>query len=285
MKEKTLNLQLFAEDEGMAETNPPATDTADSAEMQNQTATGNETTEPSFDELISGKYKKDFDNRVQGIIKKRFKDNKQLEARAKEMDPVIELFGRKYGINTDNMTDEQRKQIIGKIMEDDSFYEDEAIRRGMDVDTLKTLQKTERENVELRRFRDNTVANMENQRKFEQLHREAEELAEIYPGFDLDAEMENPEFERLTWRAGVPLRTAYEVIHHNEILPAAMQYTAQRTAEQISNSIQSGASRPQEGGMSEQSASLSNGKSPKDWTKEEREAIKNRVRSGERVVL
>lgn len=302
MKKKNMDLQLFAEDAASTGTtgtavNPPATETAvnppatEAAEVPggDGQAAPEEGQEESFEDLIKTKYKKDFDSRVQAIVKSRVKDArknaKQMEERMGKMQPVMELFGRKYGISTENLTDEAIEQIAGRILEDNSFYEDEAMQRGLDVETYKAMQRMERENAALKKFQQDTQANQETQRKFGEIARQAEDLKSLYPEFDLQQEMENPEFQRLTWGAGVPLQTAYEVIHRDELLPAAMQYTAQRTAEKISNSIQSGIKRPAEGGISDQSASLTGGKRPRDWSKEEREAIRNRVRSGERVVF
>lgn len=287
MKKRVLNLQLFAEEAaGSAETNnPPATDTADtSITGDGQIATG-EGSEENFEDLIKGRYKKDFDTHVQGILKKRFGERNAAEERFKKVGPVLDMFARRYGIDAADLSDEKIDEITGKILEDDSFYEDEALKRGMDIETLKTLERTERENAELRRFRQETEQTRESQAKFENLQRQVQQVQQVYPGFDLDTEMANPTFQRLTWGAGVPLQTAYEVVHRDEILTGAMQYATQRTAEKVANSVRAGARRPSEAAHAGQSAVVAGNKSPKDWSKEEREAIKARVRSGEKVVF
>lgn len=282
-----MNLQLLAEEAstgaeaGAMAVDQPATGTTEQAVDQPATGEG----QKSFDELIKTTYKSDFDKAVKGILNKRLKGAKSNENRVKTIQPVMEMFARKYGIDARELNDETFNAITSRIMEDNSFYEEEALNMGMDVETLKNLRKTERENEELKRFRQEVEQNQENQRRFMAINQEAEALRATYPNFDLDAEMENPEFQRLAWNAGVPLKTAYEVIHHDEILPTAMQYTAQRTAEQISNSIQSGMRRPQEGGMSNRSASVLEGKSPRNWSKEELKSIRERVRNGERIEL
>lgn len=287
MKKRVLNLQLFAEEAaGSAETkNPPATDTAEAPTTgDGQVATG-EGSEESFEDLIKGRYKKDFDTHVQGILKKRFGERNAAEERFKKVGPVLDMFARRYGIDAADLSDEKIDEITGKILEDDSFYEDEALKRGMDIETLKTLERTERENAELRRFRQETEQTRESQAKFANLQRQVQEVQQVYPGFDLDTEMADPTFQRLTWGAGVPLQTAYEVVHRDEILTGAMQYATQRTAEKVANSVRAGARRPSEAAHAGQSAVVAGNKSPKDWSKEEREAIKARVRSGEKVVF
>ena len=272
MKKRVLNLQLFAEETaGSAETNnPPATDTADtSITGDGQVATG-EGSEENFEDLIKGRYKKDFDTHVQGILKKRFGERNAAEERFKKVGPVLDMFARRYGIDAADLSDEKIDEITGKILEDDSFYEDEALKRGMDIETLKTLERTERENAELRRFRQETEQTRESQAKFENLQRQVQQVQQVYPGFDLDTEMTDPTFQRLTWGAGVPLQTAYEVVHRDEILTGAMQYATQRTAEKVANSVRAGARRPSEAAHAGQSAVVAEKKSPKDWSKEER---------------
>lgn len=56
---------------------------------------------------------------------------------------------------------------------------------------------------------------------------EADAAREIYPQLDLEAELRNPKFVGLL-RGKVDIRTAYEAVHMEEILPAAMQYAARR---------------------------------------------------------
>lgn len=294
MKYRKMNLQLFAEETG------GSTGASNAAEAGGQLATGTQAAEVSkdgngqvatgqaaepkrsFEELIKGEYKTEFDDKVQGIVKGRIKESKQLQARMNKIAPVMELFARRYGIDASDMSDEVLDQIIERTLDDNAFYEEEAMKRGLDVDVYKDLQQTKRENETLKRFQDDAIRSQENQQKFLGLKQEEAELQKIYPDFNLDDEMSNPNFERLAWGAGVPLKTAYEVVHHDEIMAAGMQTVAMKTAEKISASIQSGTYRPKEGGVSGQSASVSE---VKKFSKKEIEDIKRRVREGERVVL
>lgn len=51
-------------------------------------------------------------------------------------------------------------------------------------------------------------------------------------------------------RSGVDARTAYEVVHKDEIIGGAMQYTAQRVQEKVVNDIRARGMRPPENGGS-----------------------------------
>ena len=291
MKKRKLNLQLFA-GEGDAGTaaNTPAGTTAEAgsqlatgSEAGSQLATGTETM--SFDDFLKSNpnYAKEYQTRMQNAVKGRIKDTKRLEGQMEMINPVLALFGQKYGIDTSNLSDEALKELTGKILGDNSFYEEEAMKAGMDVETYKTFRQTQRENAQLKEFQEKTMRNQENQKRLYAIQEEAKRVKEIYPGFDLDTEMSNPMFQRLAWDSGVPLQTAYEVIHQQEIMAAAMQMTTRKTTEMIANNIQAGTYRPTESGVSGQSAALvqTGGR----MTKEQREDIKNRVRNGERVVL
>lgn len=284
MKRKLIkfNLQLFGDEgdvggtvDAGASVDSSIDTSGDVTETSDQIAT-----EESFDDLINGRFKDEYNKRMQTAIKKRIKDTKQLEARVNSFAPIFEAYGSRYGIDP---KDEQ--SIINKLMDENSLYEDEAIQRGMDVDTLKTLKATERENAMLRRQQAEAQQNMENERKFQNFQAQAQALKQLFPSFDLDTEMQNREFERLTWEAGVPLETAYKLLHQDEILASGMQYAVQQTRQKISNDIRSNGMRPSEGGTSRQAATSLGNRTPKDWTKEERAQFRERVKNGERIVL
>lgn len=295
MKKRKFNLQLFAETgtgeaQGVGSADSQlATGTTDSqlvtgtADSQLATGEGAGTQKVSFEELINGDYKKDFEAKTKEIMKQRFKNTQDMQSRIDMVNPVMQLFARKYGIDASKMTDDVLKQITDKILGDDSFYEDEALERGLDVGTVRAMRQQERENAELRKFKEDTIRNQESEQRFRAMYQEAETVKQTYPSFDLNAELQSKDFQRLVWGAGVPLQTAYEVIHREEIMAAGMQVAAKRTAEKIANNIQAGTYRVPESATSGNSASLSSGTTK--LSKEERDKIKERVRSGERVVL
>lgn len=100
-----------------------------------------------------------------------------------------------------------------------------------------------------------------------------------FPNFDLRKELQNPAFARMTSpNVGVSVEDAYYAVHRREIQAAAMQVTAQKTAQKISNSIQAGQRRPAENGTSGQAASVTSFDYSKA-SKAEREALKQRIRA------
>lgn len=100
-----------------------------------------------------------------------------------------------------------------------------------------------------------------------------------FPGFDLRRELQNPVFARMTSpNVGISVEDAYYAVHRREIQTAAMQVTAQKTAQKISNAIQAGQRRPAENGTSGQAASVTTFDYSKA-SRAQREALKQRIRA------
>ena len=111
------------------------------------------------------------------------------------------------------------------------------------------------------------------------LEQQGEAMKATFPNFDLRKELQNPAFARMTSpNVGVSVEDAYYAVHRREIQAAAMQVTAQKTAQKISNSIQAGQRRPAEHGTSGQAASVTSFDYSKA-SKAEREALKQRIRA------
>ena len=140
------------------------------------------------------------------------------------------------------------------VEEDDAYYEAEAERRGLTVEQMKEMKKLERENDAFRRAQEERERVEHANQVYAGWLREAEEAKQIYPSFDFEAESRNKTFTDLL-QSGVAVRTAYEVVHKDDILGGAMQYAAQKAAEKVTNSVQSRAKRPTENGAGAQGAS------------------------------
>ena len=111
----------------------------------------------------------------------------------------------------------------------------------------------------------------------DRLRREQEGLRQLYPRFNLGAELQNPLFKTLLQNK-VDLRTAYEVVHHRELLPAALRAAESRGIRRAEEN----AARPVE------SAALPRGGSPggtdfAHMTPKERAAVNRRALHGETI--
>lgn len=117
------------------------------------------------------------------------------------------------------------------------------------------------------------------QQHFASLMEQSRSLQQKYPDFDLQRELKDPKFRRLTAPGvGISLEDAYYTVHRQEIEDAAMQVTARRTALQISNAIRAGGNRPVENGTSAHGPSVSTF-DYRAASREQREALKAQIRS------
>ena len=249
---------------------------AANAEAAN-TIDGNE----SFEDLIKGKYKSEFDARVQDIIRSRFKQNGEMEERLNSLNPLLEGLGRLHNIDPSDI-----QQLTDVVLNNDALYEEEAMERGMSIEALKAVKRMERENEELKQREQQSIAETRMREHFDMLGRQADEARQFYPGLDLMAEMQNPTFVKLTAPGvGLDVRTAYEAVHREQLRGAEMQFAAQKSAERIANAVRANGMRPAENGMNSQQTASPVKTDPRTLTKADRAEIKRRVANGEKIVF
>jgi hypothetical protein len=237
--------------------------------------------EPTFDELVKGKYKQDFDARVQDIIRQRFKANTENEQKLTAMNPLMEMLGKMYNVDPTDID-----AITNAVGNTDSLYEEEAAQRGMSVESLKTIKQLERERDQAVAQQNQTIQEQRMRQHFDGLAQQAEQVKQLYPDFDLLTEMQNPTFARLTApNSGIDVRTAYEAVHRDELRGAEMQFAAQRSAERVANAVRSNSARPVENGLSGQQGASVVKTDPRTFTTADRREIRDRVRRGEKIIL
>ena len=187
-------------------------------------------------------------------------------------------MAQKYGVDPNDIDG-----IIQAVEEDSSFYEDEALERGLTVEQLKEIKRLERENDTLRKMRERQEMEDGANRIYQEWLQGSDVIRSTYdPNFDLDEEInQNPEFGRLI-RANVPLKTAYEVCHRDQRAAQAMRVAAKKTEEAVVNKIKANGLRPSEAGLGGSQAVNLN-VDPRTLTPEQRAEIKKRVRAGEKI--
>ena len=97
----------------------------------------------------------------------------------------------------------------------------------------------------------------------------------------MEQELKNPRFVKLITN-NVDIRTAYEVMHRDEIIPAAMQYAAQAVEQNLSRKIAAGGLRPPENGTGSRAAATVRSDVSK-LSKADIDEVIRRVANGERV--
>lgn len=284
------DLQLFFAEESMGGEQAQVATVQDGAapvESIEQDATVDQ---ESFDSLINGKYKDDFNQRVEGILKKRLAKSKRDTDMIDRLGPAIQLLGKNYGMDIDDIRKMDVDMFLQKAMDDNRFYEDIAMEMGLSEDQAKRVYQTEQRNKQLEKQEQERAEEIEQRQVFANLVKQGDALKQKYPNFDLDVEMQNEEFLKMVIPTskgglGIPMENAFYALHKDEIERGAMQYAVQRTAEQISSSIRAGANRPREAGLQSGAPNGSLTVNPKNLSKEQRDEIRKRVQRGEKITF
>lgn len=266
--------------ETTAENNDSAAESTASKKTPEVSTTSNtlEEKRAAFDELINGEYKDLFTEKTQGIIDRRFKQTKMLESQLKAQEPIIDALMGKYKI------DDRDIGKLGKAIEsDDAYWEEAAEAEGLTVEQYKTMQKLKKENEELVRAEKRRVGEAQAQTQVNEWIRQADEVVKVYPEFNFEAELKNPQFKGLL-KANIPVQLAYEVLHKDEMITGAAKVAAQQAEQQTINRIKNKAARPTENGISSQGASIIKS-DVSSLTKADRAEIARRVARGEKITF
>lgn len=251
----------------------------------------NPTAEPTAEE-IKEKERADFDKyikdhkefdqeRIQKIINSRFAEMKSLQEQAKSYEPILQMLKDKYG--TDDIN-----EITDKLRYDDESVEQRAIENGLTIEQQRKMDEYERE---LEQYRQSEEDRQRDERAREIRARwiqEGEQLKQQYPNFDLQYESTNEEtgerFREMLAK-GIDVRTAFEVIHKDDILNQTIARTAQAVQSKIVNDIKSRGLRPSENGGNATAPSVISKPDPAKWSKKDREEVSRRVLRGEKIFL
>lgn len=227
-----------------------------------------------FEKLISGEYKDLFQERTQGIINKRFAKAKAAEEKLNAVSPVLSLLMEKYNVDDPGKLQEA-------IQKDDQLWEDQATAHGMSVDRYLEYKRMEMENAALKEARREMEEQRHAQETTEMWMRQAQETAALFPGFDLQTEVKNPQFAKLL-QSGIDVTTAYKVIHNDELVTTVMQKTAQVSKQKTADDIRARGQRPSENGTSGQSGAVIKLDVSK-MTPQQRREIAQRAAMGEQI--
>lgn len=203
----------------------------------------------AFEKLIRGQYKEQFTARTQRIIDQRFKESRGAQE-------LVKTLAKRYGL-----TENDYKGI------------EQAVVQHSEADASAHREKVQSFLQQRRESRANEI--------YDQWMAESENLRERYPAFVLEQELSDDTFTRML-RVGVPLRTAYEARHLDELLGGAMQYAADKAAAAAQVRAVTRAARPAENGVKPSASSVMQ-PDVNALTLAQREQIERRVAKGERI--
>lgn len=243
--ENSLSLQLFAEDGG-------SESGVTEAVAQPQTEDPQQGQE-DFEKLIKGPYKQAYDARVKSILQQRLKNSRETAEKYAAAQPLLTYMRQTLGVEGEDfgaLEQALRAQLPGK----------------------PDPAEQQRQAAEIQAGADRMVADWQTR---------GDEIRKIYPEFDLTREMCDPRFRQLL-RARVEMQTAYEILHKDEIIPAAMAYAAQRVEKQLAQKMRTEGLRPTENGTAGTGA-VQLGNRVAQMSREEIAALCRRVERGEKV--
>ena len=246
---------------------------ADNPTEENKTAP----TRMSWKEIMADP---EYNGEMQAIVRSRLGTAKDAEEKLAKLTPALELLARQHGQDPAKI---DYDALVQSISNDTSHYEQKALEMGVSVETAMKIDQQERDTARQQRQEAQTLEQQKFQQHIASLERQAEAMKKVFPNFDRRKELQNQAFARMTSpNVGVSVEDAYYAVHRNDLQKAAMQVTAQTVAKKISNDIQAGSRRPNENGTSGQAPSVTTF-DYRNASSEQREALKKRIRSGEKI--
>lgn len=272
-------------DSGLANQNGEDSDLFSYGGDESPTVSPNESGTETVDEWssIREKYKDKIGEEIQGAIQKRFKNQQSFEDNYNDLlDGLAPLF-LKYKLDISDV-----EGLKNALATDDTLLEDTAFDEGLTPEAVRERLMQQRENArlqkELERLKEEQMEAQASKEAYDQYNswvREAEELKALYPNFDLATELENEEFRDDLINSGKPLRKAYESAHLEEIIQGAIQTTASKVRESVTNNIKARGMRPSENGT--RGGSVSVKKNVNELTDKDIDRIYKRVKMGDTI--
>lgn len=231
---------------------------------QAEAGTGNTQLEAEWAELKKGKFADLYGADVKKAIGERFKNQADANQQLEKMQPMLDALMKKSGVQS-------VEELQALILDDDSLYEEEAEAMGMTVAAYKTFKQMKEDHERDQAEKAQSLEEQRMREHFVKLSRQADDLRKTVPNFDLRAELQNPEFLRMTHPdVGLSVEQAYFAVHHNDLMPQAMSYGIQRARQQISQTMQANAGRPVEGAMRGGAPAERVGMDPRNMSRQER---------------
>ena len=199
-----------------------------------------------YRELINGEFKDFYQQDTQRMIDRRFKETRGLQEQLENQRVVLDQLSSRYNTPPGDIAALQRA-----LDSDTAMWETAAEEAGMTVDQYRMVDKMRRSNAQMQGQLLRMQAAQRSRQQVETWQREAAELQQDYPDFNLAEFVRDPQnMEYL--KHHVPMRMIYEYANRDAI----MQDTASRAARQaetnVVNNIRSKGRRPKENGAAQQ---------------------------------
>ncbi len=238
------------------------------------------TIEERWNEAKKGEFAELYGRDVQNAVQDRFRNQTDATEQIKALEPMLEVLRQRAGVKSN-------EELISQVMDDDSLYEEAASEAGMTVQAYREFKKLEAQRDQMQQKQEEDIQQQMLRDHFGKLVQQAEELKAQYPGFDLQEELKNERFLKMTSpEGGVSVADAFFAIHHNELAPQMMAYGMQRAKQQMGQTLQAQRRRPAEGAMKAQGQQAADVKiDPRQLTRKERNRLYDMIHSGKQVTF
>ena len=263
-------LQLLAEGGQGGEGQAEAGENSQDAAGNDVPAAAPEDLNAEFDALVKGdgKFRDVYGQRVQKAVFERMKGPKAAVDRLNSFSGAFEVLAARYGCAPDD------PELANKIAQDTGLLDEVAMKNGRDPGTEMELAMARAQSEQANALIQRILADQEMQR----WQAEAAELQAKYPDFNLDEQMQDPDFADLLRNHNVTLEGAYMALNHDKVI----QQTVRRTEKRVTDTVAAGKNRPRENGMGSQ-AGAAMSKDPMQMSTAELRKWQDAVARGERV--
>ena len=220
--------------------------------------------EEMFRALIKGEYKDLYEREIRRLLQNRFRHSDARLRRLETLSPLLDRLCARFGVEQGDVEGLCRA-LDAEDAQEAKLRPVEGHSEAADTDGEADKQDDAAEAI---------VAAWLSQ---------AEALRETVPDFDFSRESANEDFARLL-AAGLPVETAYEIVHRDELLESGMRYAARETERRLLGALAARGARPGENALSPNGAALVKS-DPRSMTKAERREIARRAMRGEKITF
>jgi len=248
-------------------------DTADTAEQ----SVDAQDLRAAYEADKRGKYKSFYQEDTQRIVQERLKASKGKADGYDTITPSLAILAEHYGVDPTDI-----KALNDAIVNDDAYYEKDAIEMGTTTEMARRIKQTEAENARYRQAEEQARKDAAAKEIYDTWMSDAARIKELYPAFDMNAELGNTKFKQLL-QSGIDLQTAYEVVHRNEIMPAVVHRAVSDAKAAVSATVAANKARPVEGAAKATAPVTQGAVNIANLTPEQMREYNRRAAAGERI--
>lgn len=195
-----------------------------------------------FAELIGkgGKYHDAYGQAVSQAINQRFRNQSDLQAKIDSYDDIMSPLFERYGLAQGDV-----EGLRNSLQGDESLYVQAAEEEGLSVEQYREQLRLKADAERGRQLLAEYKNQQERNAKFADWERQADELRQAFPNFDLGQELKSEQFGRML-DSGISVQDAFVAMHAEDILSGINEETTRSAKQNVLDNIRSRQARPQE---------------------------------------